>query len=371
MTFTIQDFHNLAKGKYNAGFLTLDSNKQLKVVNNHVHVQFLNFHTIDAKTTLTLKNELLNALREAGAKDETLSKVRVRLGLSPELNDNGKWMRAQLQPLSRIEVNDAIWMCKDDIDAVKGEGYMDKHFMSKTDKKFEAECKAELERFDRENADILKENKAYRYNRYTGVEKIEEKYNALKAEALEVNRTGAKIEARIDDHQNAAFKIYQEVADQGKAAMKEFVNDWKEMCFLYLLLTNPGSLSKAELHDEATRLAKSHNTVDEDKKPLSQRAFESSITLFTRCLEKVRDLDTHLLVLAAKQSTCTPEKQAKLEAEEKAKQEGRPIQKPEENKVKLELKVELTEEAKNHPDLIKLKKWQAVPNYPKFPGLNQ
>ena len=67
MAISINDFQRISNGTFNAGDITLTSSGKLDKVNNHVGIlKAFNKTSIDTQTTLRVKNEFVNALRQSG-----------------------------------------------------------------------------------------------------------------------------------------------------------------------------------------------------------------------------------------------------------------------------------------------------------------
>ena len=107
MAISINDFQRISNGTFNAGDITLTSSGKLDKVNNHVGIlKSFNKTSIDTQTTLRVKNEFVNALRQSGVGEAELAGVRKELGLG---DADGKGLSLKdLKPLTRAQTREIL-----------------------------------------------------------------------------------------------------------------------------------------------------------------------------------------------------------------------------------------------------------------------
>ncbi len=112
--FTVKDFNAIASGKYNAGFVDLqtgsDGTVKLANANHHVHLTYKNRKILSPEKILSVKESFINALQAQGVSAENIGTIRRSLGLSPEIRAgssdaaNEKTICDRMAPLSRRAV---------------------------------------------------------------------------------------------------------------------------------------------------------------------------------------------------------------------------------------------------------------------------
>ena len=107
MAISINDFQRISNGTFNAGDITLTSSGKLDKVNNHVGIlKAFNKTPIDVQTTLRVKNEFVNALRQSGVSDADIAAVRQELGLGDA--DGRGFSLKDLKPLTRAQTREIL-----------------------------------------------------------------------------------------------------------------------------------------------------------------------------------------------------------------------------------------------------------------------
>jgi len=105
LNFTLDDFHKLSSGTYNAGQLTLDSKGKLDIINNHKTWTIFNNKEVDASASFAIRSAFAKALESSGVSAEDMADVRKSLGLKA---DSSAQSHAAFTPLSRQEVREII-----------------------------------------------------------------------------------------------------------------------------------------------------------------------------------------------------------------------------------------------------------------------
>lgn len=110
MAITLNQFHAMSTGTYNAGMLVVNKDStKLDMVNNHVKLTFLNNKKIDADTIIRTKNAFMQALSNTNKLSEgQLDAIRERLDLPSNTNDLTKFEKDMLRPLSREDVRSIL-----------------------------------------------------------------------------------------------------------------------------------------------------------------------------------------------------------------------------------------------------------------------
>lgn len=104
VSITIDQFQDIAIGKYNAGDVKLSSETSLTKVNNHVHMTGLNKVPIPHDEVLAIKNAFITALSGSGVSADEIAKVRRELGLAPDGAMDRTLAQRSVKPLSRQQV---------------------------------------------------------------------------------------------------------------------------------------------------------------------------------------------------------------------------------------------------------------------------
>ena len=108
MSLSIADFQKISNGTYNAGDITLTSSGKLDKVNNHVGLlKGWNNKSVDAATTLAVKNAFVQALKNAGIDEAAIAGVREELGL-PKSGSTKGFDLTTLKPLTRAQTRQIL-----------------------------------------------------------------------------------------------------------------------------------------------------------------------------------------------------------------------------------------------------------------------
>lgn len=115
MNISIANFQKMANGKYNAGELTLDKNKNLSIVNNHVTMRFLNDKTVSPVDAFNIKTQFIRdlcaKLKTPELRNQARNELRERWGIPQEAMVYSDLKADQidaLTPLKRSEVHEII-----------------------------------------------------------------------------------------------------------------------------------------------------------------------------------------------------------------------------------------------------------------------
>jgi len=84
VNITIQQFQEIASGKYNAGEVKLTSETSLGKINNHVGYGGTNNDTISHDEVLAIKDAFVRARSKSGVGVNALAEIRRRIGLAPD-----------------------------------------------------------------------------------------------------------------------------------------------------------------------------------------------------------------------------------------------------------------------------------------------
>ena len=84
VNISLQQFHAISSGKYNAGEIRLTGQNSLGKVNNHISQTEKNRVSLSHEEVLAVKSAFVKALRSGGVGQEELLRVRAQLGLAPE-----------------------------------------------------------------------------------------------------------------------------------------------------------------------------------------------------------------------------------------------------------------------------------------------
>ena len=87
--FTIDDFQEMSKGKYNAGELMLTKSGKLDIVNNHKTWTILNHKDVDGEDSYAIRVAFANALERAGVSTDNMKVIRESLGLGADNSIKG------------------------------------------------------------------------------------------------------------------------------------------------------------------------------------------------------------------------------------------------------------------------------------------
>lgn len=108
---TLQQFHAMSNGKYNAGDLIIKKDGTLGITNNHVHRVGLNNKVINSDDIIAIKDQFITAL-EGNVSKEALNDIRKELGIPANslLQQYVEVPRSErtFKPLTRAQVRDLI-----------------------------------------------------------------------------------------------------------------------------------------------------------------------------------------------------------------------------------------------------------------------
>ena len=117
MSLSITDFQKISNGTYNAGDITLTRGGKLDKVNNHVGLlKGWNNKSVNAATTLEVKNAFVQALKNAGVDADSIAAVREELGL-PKSGSTKGFDLTTLKPLTRAQTREILDRFAGDINA--------------------------------------------------------------------------------------------------------------------------------------------------------------------------------------------------------------------------------------------------------------
>ena len=117
--FTIDDFQEMSKGKYNAGELMLTKSGKLDIVNNHKTWTILNHKDVDGEDSYAIRVAFANALERAGVSTDNMKVIRESLGLGADNSIKGS---GAFLPLKRQEVRLIIDKFINDINKNRDDG---------------------------------------------------------------------------------------------------------------------------------------------------------------------------------------------------------------------------------------------------------
>lgn len=85
VNISLQEFQEIASGKYNAGEVKLAGENRLGKMNNHVETWwFSNREKIDHEEVLAIKQAFVKALSKNGVGEAEINRIRQELGLAPQ-----------------------------------------------------------------------------------------------------------------------------------------------------------------------------------------------------------------------------------------------------------------------------------------------
>ena len=82
VNISLNEFHRLSHGEYNAGEVKLAGETKLAKMNNHVGSFFANKEIISHEEVIAIKQALVKALSQNGVQEDALNKIRKDLGLA-------------------------------------------------------------------------------------------------------------------------------------------------------------------------------------------------------------------------------------------------------------------------------------------------
>ena len=104
----LQQFQQVATGKYNAGEVRLVSETTLEKINNRVHFTGWNKGSLTHAEVIAIKDAFVKALREGGVDGAAIDRIRVQLGLAPSGAVDTSLRERSLKPLSRQQIRDIL-----------------------------------------------------------------------------------------------------------------------------------------------------------------------------------------------------------------------------------------------------------------------
>ena len=108
VSLTLQQFNEIASGKYNAGEVRLDGERALAKINNHVHFTGLNKVSLSHAEVLAIKIAFVKALSQNGVQGCSLDRIREELGLEAKHPNDLQLSQRSLRPLSRQQIREIL-----------------------------------------------------------------------------------------------------------------------------------------------------------------------------------------------------------------------------------------------------------------------
>ena len=108
VNISIQQFQEVATGKYNAGEVRLANETTLEKINNRVHLTGWNKTSLTHAEVIAIKDAFVKALREGGVDGAAIDMIRVQLGLAPSGAVDTSLRERSLKPLSRQQIRDIL-----------------------------------------------------------------------------------------------------------------------------------------------------------------------------------------------------------------------------------------------------------------------
>ena len=127
VNITIQQFQQIASGKFNAGEVKLKSEHSLDIINNHVRSRDENVKTISHDEVLAIKQAFVRALSQNGVGPDALNDIRRRIGLAPDPSLPVALAQRSMKPLSRQQIRSILDEHKETINNVAGNGTIRTH----------------------------------------------------------------------------------------------------------------------------------------------------------------------------------------------------------------------------------------------------
>ena len=111
VNISLQQFHDIASGKYNAGDIKLTSENSITKANNHVSLYMKWRYTgesIKADEVVAVKEALVKALQDNGfTNEQKINEIREKIGLEKVVGESDVALeRRKIKPLSRAEVRE-------------------------------------------------------------------------------------------------------------------------------------------------------------------------------------------------------------------------------------------------------------------------
>ena len=127
VNITIQQFQEIASGKYNAGEVRLATATSLDKINHRVTFKGDNKVSLSHAEVLAVKQAFVRALRQSGVSAEEVARVRTQLGLDPERPVDVELKARSLKPLSRQQIRSILDRNKETINQNVGVGTIRTH----------------------------------------------------------------------------------------------------------------------------------------------------------------------------------------------------------------------------------------------------
>ena len=162
VSLTLQQFNEIASGKYNAGEVRLDGERALAKINNHVHLTCLNKVSLLHEEVMAVKDAFVKALSQSGVGQDELDRVRQELGLAPTGADDMQLNQRSVRPLSRQQIREILDRNAAAINAKQGSGTI--HTDAEIHAKYTDEYRAELAQTRMETNGALKDQRATEQN---------------------------------------------------------------------------------------------------------------------------------------------------------------------------------------------------------------
>ena len=109
VNISLQQFQDIASGKYNAGEVKLAGENKLAKMNNHVETWFYsNQEKIDHEEVLAIKHAFVKALSQNGVGGDEITKIRQELGLAPREGADRTLRLRNAVPLSRQLIREIL-----------------------------------------------------------------------------------------------------------------------------------------------------------------------------------------------------------------------------------------------------------------------
>ncbi len=143
VSLTLQQFNEIASGKYNAGEVRLDGERALAKINNHVHFTGLNKVSLSHAEVLAIKIAFVKALSQNGVQGCNLDCIRQELGLEAKHPNDLQLSQRSLRPLSRQQIREILDSNADAINAAQGSRTI--RTDAEMHAKFKADARAEIE----------------------------------------------------------------------------------------------------------------------------------------------------------------------------------------------------------------------------------
>lgn len=108
VNISLNEFHRLSHGEYNAGEVKLAGETKLAKMNNHVGSFFVNKEIISHEEVIAIKQALVKALRLNGVQEDALNKIRKDLGLAAADVADRDLRHRSIMPLTRQKIREIL-----------------------------------------------------------------------------------------------------------------------------------------------------------------------------------------------------------------------------------------------------------------------